>query len=277
MMKIWIITSWFENLALFKFLNKYDHEYHIYWDWNNWSYWDKWFEYSFDKVEEWIKFLKNKKVDYIIVSPIYEMNFFIKNNNDKSKKIFPLFKNYLYENCLKYSLIWKLWFVWEYSDIQINQKLFDEISKDYILTDNQQKIKKFHQPFVVWNKTVDLWKSFFYKISFRSFTISKIIKSDLRYLKDAWIDTLIPLNYWYFLFEKLIDNKLNFNKMRFHGIDKLEKSFINICKDIDIDKSKYSINIYHNWTVDFLKNEKKWMRLLCRWKGIEIDFKNIND
>lgn len=49
-MKIGIITSGNENLTLFKFLNKFNHEYFVYYDQNNWPYGDKNFEYSRQKV-----------------------------------------------------------------------------------------------------------------------------------------------------------------------------------------------------------------------------------
>lgn len=266
-MKIGIVTSWFENLALFKFLSKYDFDYHIYWDWNNWPYGDKWFEYSLGKVEQWVKFLIDKWVDFIIVSPVYEL--YIDN-----PKILKLFSSYLFDNCFSFSLVWKIWLIWDFSDIQVIQEKLKDISKDYVLSENQRKVKKFNFPFAFWNKEVGLWKSFLTKITFRSFTISKIIKFDLKYFKDACIDTLIPLNYGYFLYERLIKGKINQNKTRFHWIDKLEECFKSIIKNWELrieSWENYWVTFYTNWTLDILLNEKKWIWLLQRWNNTKID------
>jgi len=268
-MKIGIVTSWFENLALFKFLNKYEFDYHIFWDWNNWPYGDKWFDYSLKKVEEWVAFLIDKWVDYVIVSPIYEL--FLSN-----EKILKLFTKYLFDNCFKYSLVWKLWFIWDFSDIQVIQEKIEELSKNYILSENQRKIKKFIFPFSLWNKEVWLWKSFLTKIAFRNFTISKIIKFDLKYFKDAAVDTLIPLNYGYFLFERLIKWKLNQNSIRFHWVDKLEEIFKELVETRKLEGDGiYWVTFYTNWTLDILSNEKKWLWLLQRGKNLEIIIEKI--
>ena len=53
-MKIGIITSGNDMLSLFKFLNKYDHEYVIYYDFLNRSYGDKPFDYSLEQIQKGI-------------------------------------------------------------------------------------------------------------------------------------------------------------------------------------------------------------------------------
>ncbi|MEI6672958.1 MAG: hypothetical protein WCL02_06625 [bacterium] len=64
-----------------------------------------------------------------------------------------------------------------------------------MLSDNQKAIKKFHFPFVYRVKETSLWKYYLTTLSYSHILINKIIKFDLRYFKDAMVDTLLPLNY----------------------------------------------------------------------------------
>jgi len=50
-MKIGVVTAGNENLTLFKFLNKFDHQYHIYYDQLNWPYGDNDFDDSKKQIE----------------------------------------------------------------------------------------------------------------------------------------------------------------------------------------------------------------------------------
>lgn len=268
-MKIWVVTSGFEMLPLFKFLNKYDFEYHIYRDWNYWPYGDKGFDFSFERVQKAISYLNNK-VDYIIVPPVYEL--FLWDNS----KILPLFKNYLFEYCLKYSLVGKIWFLWDFSDIEVFQNKFEEISKDYKLTENQKSIKKFNFPFAIWLKEVGLWKYFLTKLWFRDWMVRQTIKHDLRYFKDAAVDTLVPLNWGFIAYEKGIKSKINLNKIRFYWINSVENIFNNIVEDYWLEENNYSIYLYKNWVTDILKEQKKWMWILQRWRKYTIQEVNIN-
>ena len=79
--------------------------------------------------------------------------------------------------------------------MQVAQGLITNLAKDYLLTDNQKSIKKFHSPFHYWAKEMVLWKYYLTNLSYSHVLVNKIIKFDLRYFKDAMVDTLIPLNY----------------------------------------------------------------------------------
>jgi hypothetical protein len=86
-MKIWIITSWFEMLPLFKFLSKYNYEFEIYLDWNNYPYWDKDIKHNISNINNWINYLEKLNVDHIILPPIYELYI-------NHSKIIHLWENY---------------------------------------------------------------------------------------------------------------------------------------------------------------------------------------
>lgn len=277
-MKIWIITSGSETLTLFKFLSLYDHDYVVYYDFFHWPYGDKTFEQSLNCVEQGIVYLTKQGVDFIILPPIYELHYLVENKNPKIdiQKILPLFKTYLLDYAFKYSLIGKLGFFWDFCDVEVVQKLVKKLTKEYMLTDHQKSIKKFHFPFVYRIKETPLWKYYLTSLSYSNILVNKIIKFDLSYFKDAMVDTLVPLNYWYFHYQTTITKFLNFKKIHFHTLEKLETVFKNLVMiDTKQIKKNYSIKIAYTWNIALLLREKRLIRLLQRGKSIEIEFEKI--
>jgi hypothetical protein len=53
----------------------------------------------------------------------------------------------------------------------------------------------------------------------------RTLKNDLRYFKDALVDTIIPLHYHYFRMQRTIKGFFNFNKIRFHDLSVVEECF----------------------------------------------------
>ena len=124
--------------------------------------------------------------------------------------------------------------------MEIAQKLIKNLEKEYTLAPNQKSIKKFHSPFTYRVKETPLWKYYLTSLSYSHILVNKIIKFDLRYFKDAMVDTLIPLNYGYFHYQNTIIRFLNFKKIRLHPLEKLENIFdLFACKA----SKKYSVKI----------------------------------
>ncbi|MCF7835210.1 hypothetical protein K9M48_04140 [Candidatus Gracilibacteria bacterium] len=274
-MKLAIITSGNENLSLFKFLNKYDHEYIIYYDFLYRPYGDKDSDFIQNRVVDIIKFLKKSGVEKIILPPSLELYFL---SNPKllgvhQSLLLPLFQTYLHDYCFKYSIIGKIGAFGDFSDIQIIQDLLKQEEKSYSLTDNQKSIKKFHSPFKYRTKEVPMRKYYLTTLSYSDFMINKIIKFDMRYFKDAMVDTVIPLNYGYFNFQNTLTKFFNFKKIRFHKLEKLEDSFVQLTSKLSSDK--YSITMYHSGPIDLFQKQKKLVRLLARGKNIEINYEKI--
>lgn len=267
-MKIGVISSWNESLSLFKFLNKVEHEYIVYYDQIHSPHGDNDFQNSISYVKKWIEILKSKWVEKIILSPIYELYFLQK----KEDLVLPLFQNYLFEFVFSNSLVGKIWFFGDFADLQEWQRILSEISSSYKLAENQSKIKKFHFPFKFWAKDVSMWKYFINKLSFSSLMVNKVIKNDLKYFKDANVDSLVPLNYAYFNYQNTIFRFFNYKKQRFHKLEKLEEVF----KNFNLNQSKYSISLIQNGHVEFLTREKKFLWLLQRWKNIDIVFEKLS-
>jgi hypothetical protein len=69
-----------------------------------------------------------------------------------------LFGRYVLDECLPFSLIGKIGFMGDYLDISIGQNLLKKLTTNFVLSEHQREIKKFHFPFVWWGKEVRLWK-----------------------------------------------------------------------------------------------------------------------
>lgn len=72
-MKIGLVSSGMEMLALFSFLSRYDHEYIIYYDSFSAPYGQKYFATSLQAVKKGIAWLQTQGVEKIIVPPVYEL------------------------------------------------------------------------------------------------------------------------------------------------------------------------------------------------------------
>ena len=53
------------------------------------------------------------------------------------------------------------------------------------------------------------------------------MKNDLRYFKDAYVDTILPMHYHYFHMQRTIKSFFNFHKIRFHDFSVIEECSIN--------------------------------------------------
>jgi len=109
--------------------------------------------------------------------------------------------------------------------VEVVESIMKGLEKEYVLTDVQKVIKKFQKPFVHRVKETTLWKYYLIGMSYSNILVNKIIKFDLRYFKDAMVDTVVPLNYGYFNYQNTISKYLNFKKIRFHKLEKLENCF----------------------------------------------------
>lgn len=127
------------------------------------------------------------------------------------------------------------------------------------MTENQRGIKKFHFPFAWWGKEVRLWKILLEHLSRSSPLVNTLIKNDLKYFKDASVDTFIPMNYSYFWAQKTIQHLLHSKKTRFHGIEKLEFVFDSI---LGPKTSEYSVSVFYTDHGKFLTRNKRLLWLL---------------
>lgn len=253
-------------LTLSKFLSTYDHEYIIYYDDLLRPYGDKPAALVQAVIADAMDVLIKRGVDTIILPPVRELAF------RAHEKVLPLFQTYLTDYCFTNSLVGKMWAIGDRSDIQIAQPLLESVAAEHTLTDNQQKIKKFHHPMNRWLKETPLRKYFLTVLSYSDPMANKVAKFDLRYFKDANVDTLIPLNYGYFNYQNTVTKFLNFKKCRFHKLDKVQHSFEKIVPE---KGTKYWISILYTGQKELLERQKKIIWTLQRGKSIEVQREKI--
>ncbi len=267
-MNIGIISSGNENILLFKYLNRYNHNYTLYYDQNNSFLGDKEFDHAKEIIKKSIEHLIQTWCEKIIIDPIFELYFLQK--GEYSDSILSLFTEYLHSYCFTYSLVGKIGLLGDFASIQQAQTLIMNESKNYLLSTNQKTIKKFHFPFKYRAKEVRMWKYFLNNLSFSNFMVNKVIKFDLRYFKNADVDTIIPLNYGYFAYQRTINKYFNFNKQRFHNSKSLEK--ILETQLTANQENSYTMTVLHNGHTQFLHDNKHLLWLLQKGKTVEINY-----
>jgi hypothetical protein len=272
MTNICIITSGIENLNIVNLCQKLSISHTIIVDSLFWPYQDKDTIQKTQRTEDIISYMKSQWITHFICHPTIELA--LLENNKNRTDIIPLFTNYI-NYCLNHSLIGKIWFVWWYSDLNQIESIFENIKQHYKTTDNQKNIKKFKLS----KRTKDTSMRWYFPRLFspRQMMVNKIITTDLRYFKDANIDTIIPLDYSYFNFQKTITSFFNQKKQKFHKRDILENIFKNIIQQNNtlITNNIQLITVYYTWSLHLIQDNKKWKRLLSQWQQKNIEYKNI--
>lgn len=146
------------------------------------------------------------------------------------------------------------------------------LEKTYVLSSQQQAIKKFSSPFHYRSKETSLWKYYLHGLSYSHILVNRIIKHDLRYFKDAAIDTLIPLHYGYFHYQTTITKFLNFKKIRFHSLQDIEQAFVSSIASVgaSVPSTSYSVSVAYTGHNTLLQQEKRLLWLLQRGKTVPI-------
>jgi hypothetical protein len=270
-MKIGIISSGIDTLTLFKFLTRYDNDYLVYCDQTNFPYWEKSLDCVLDIIQKAGEFLTKKWAEIIIVDPIYELA--VKYSNRKTNfKILPLFEKYLHEYVFKNSLVGKIWIMWDFWSNWIIQDLFKKEEKSYNPTDEQTSIKKFSYPFHYWVKPAGSWVFNVNDLGVHNPYVIRSMKNDLRYFKDAYVDTFLPIQYHYFSMQRSIKSFFNFHKIRFHDLSVLEECFNYLIKE---PNWKYWVAVWINQPLQFLTRNKQLMWLMQRGKSEKVEIEEI--
>ncbi len=289
---------------LMEVLNQYEHDYHIFCDWQMRPRGDKQPDLRRERTKEALSYLANK-VDAVILPPSLELQLsgystgkdhpqWVNNiaggketikidptssAENASPTILPLFHNYLMEHAFKYSIVWKLWLLCEYADLDEAEELIKNVAKEYTSTANQAELwKKFHQPFALWNKNVRMRNYFLTTYGKRDPMVRGTLKHDLRYFQDAAVDTLIPMSRWFLFYQRLIAQRTNRKKIRFHWLGAVKSSFETLVSESKSPSSKtsYAVTLHCTDTTQVLLGEKKWKRVLERGGKCPIEIKKVN-
>ena len=274
---IWIITSGTENYPLISLCQQYNLPYCIIADTLHRPHEEQDFWQSIQHIQQLITYGETIWCTHFLLSPIYEL--YHKNISAYTLQwtIIDLFTNYVaytYNN----SLIWKIGYIWGYSDIQQIETLHSILSKEYKPTSIQSSTKKFNHPLSKRTKTTPLRNQFVRILGKRNFLINTTIKYDLKYFKDANVDTIVPLQYSYFHFQKTITSFFNQKKQKFHKREVLVNIFTQLITDDSKQLKTQNLEIttiHYTWSPHLLTENKKWEALLSQWWQKTIEYKKI--
>ena len=247
-MTIGIITSDLGMLSLFEVLHHSHHRYIIYYDRNHafWSDHSQSLTHSY--VQAGIHYL-DAMCDHIIIPPIFEML-------TTHPKVLPLYRSYIH-NAFQSSKIGKIWRVGDHYEISQINSLFPQLATSHQLTEHQSHTKWFHHPMARWTVHTPLWKYLYETLPHRSRLIHNLIKTDLRKLSDAGVDTVIPLNYAYLHRSKSIMSYL-WSKTQRHGWWSIQ----HIRNQMKIATSDhYTVEVHHKGPIHHL-HTGKWLGFL---------------
>ena len=270
-MKIGIISSWIDTLALFGFLTRYDNEYLVYCDQTNFPFWEKSLDFVLNNMEKAGEFLTQEWAEIIIVDSVYELA--LKYSEKKFWfKVLPLFQEYLHEFAFKHSLVGKIWILSDFWSKWKVQELLEMEEKIYSLTHEQKSIKKFSYPFHYWVKSASSWAYNINDLWVHNPYLIRTMKNDLRYFKDAYVDTILPMHYHYFRMQRAVKSFFNFHKIRFHDFSVVEECFNKL---VEKSEWKYWVSVRINQPSGFLTRNKQLMWLMQRWKSVEMKIEEI--
>lgn len=268
-MRIGLVQSWYEMMPLFQILQAYDHEYHIFCDWKHWPWWEKSEELRNQELNKAVAYLiETAQVEKVILPPTCETWIVVEKYQSY---VLPLFSTYVLEHVLSRSLVWKLWILCEEVDMERAESLIHDLTKKYILSENQSNIRKFHTEFPVWKKNIRMWTYFLTTFWKKDWMMRKTIKHDLSYFKDAAVDSLIPLTWWCLFYETPIHSKMNWKKIKFHGKEAVASAF----ESLVTTTWTYTISLHYTDYPKPLLEERKWSDVLTRGGKVEMKMHQV--
>ncbi len=277
---ICIIGSGPENLSIIKLCQTYAIPYEVIVDTIARPYDDREHNTILERVKKIILQHQEQwaKEYHYIVSPSIELWLSIHDEKFSQTYIVPLFASYL-SWCFHNSRSGRLWIIGWYSDLSHIQAYVAQQSQNYQKTEYQTQTKKFIFPFALWTREVPVWNYLLRLLSPRQILVNKIVKEDLKYFKDANVDTIIPLHYSYFTLQRTICSFFNQKKQTFHGRNTLKDIFASC--SIDYRDTKLpnhqvtKITIFHTWSIHFIQ-EKKREYIVSAWGKYTLDYKSID-
>ena len=153
------------------------------------------------------------------------------------------------------------------------QGIVEHYTKSYQPTEQQQQTKPFKFPFNYRTKSANARTAGISDLGIHNPYLIRTLKNDLRYFKDANVDTILPMHYHYFRMQRTIKAFFNFKKTRFHDFFVIEECFKKLTANQE--SSKYEVNIRTNQDSEFLLKEKELVRLLQRGKEIELKIERL--
>ena len=180
------------------------------------------------------------------------------------KYIFPLFTEY----CLFaffHSLVGKIGLLCEAGTFVQAQHIVNGLEQHYTPTEAQRKTKKFRFPFDYRVKVAGPWTFGIQQLGVHNPYLIRTLKNDLRYFKDAMVDTIIPLYYHHFRMQRTMKAFFQSKKIRFWDLSYLTECFKKLTEGRE---DTYMVQVWTNQSSAFLEQEKELMWLLGRGKTV---------
>lgn len=230
--------------------------------------------YNAERIEKLLQYATTIGCTHSIINPSQELAVVYDNIDKHWQQILPIYNHYLTYN-LQHSLVGKIGFIWWYADIQTIERIRPHIQHQFVPTDSQLNIKKFHNPLCKWTKETNLRELIKTSRNNRKLFSNTIIKHDLRYFKDANVDTIIPLNYGYLEYEKTIRHYCNPKKQKFHT----NRDLHHIIRDIvaplwQIIKNPI-LSVYYTWSLHLMQQNNLWASKISQWGKYTIEYKEM--
>lgn len=143
----------------------------------------------------------------------------------------------------------------------------------HVLTPKQSNTKSFHASFAWWTREVSLRNYLLRRLSPRQYMVNTIIKHDLRYFKDAAVDTILPLQYNYFAFEKIIARYFGARRYKFHPMSSIASCFAAWYEENkEISSAAYTISLHATGSMHMLTQQKHLLAIMTRGGQEELVF-----
>jgi hypothetical protein len=123
-MKIGIVSSGNDTLALRKVLTKYDHDYLVYHHQTFFPFGSKDFAFILQELQKAVQFLREQGAEAILLDPVYELALL-----PKEPAILPLFTTYLQAYAFKYSLVGKIGILTDFGSSDEVQELVGNVEQ----------------------------------------------------------------------------------------------------------------------------------------------------
>ncbi len=263
---IGIITSSTESYNLIKLCHQFWLEYMIFADTKFWPYQDKTDETLKERFELLATQAKKSWCTHFFVSPRIELLF---KESTTILPLIPLFQSYL-ARAYRWSLIGKIGYFGGYYDVELINTLHKDLAQHHILTDKQKTTKKFLSPLAKRTKDTSMRTFFLRILSGRNMMINKIIKFDLKYFKDADVDTLIPLSRSYFNYQTSISSFFNPKKQKFHKREVVVEVFQELVEELKLSSLPKEISenrtIFVSGSPHLLQSKKREILASWGWK-----------
>jgi hypothetical protein len=146
------------------------------------------------------------------------------------------------------------------------------LENTYVPTQQQTQIKKFRFPFEYRVKIAGPRTRGIQQLGVHNPYLIRTLKNDLRYFKDARVDTVIPLHYEYFRMQRTMKAFFKTKKIRFWDLSHIELCFKQLTEG---KESTYSIHIQTNQSPEFLEKNKELIRLLQRGKQLSLQIERV--